>query len=175
MIGPRRGLLAAIATALVIAGCGTAASTTPLPTTPPSDASVSVPVVSVADGDTLTVAINGRRTTIRLVGVDTPEVKRPNTPVQCFGPQASARTHELVDGQQVRLETDPTGERVDRYGRTLAYVWLPDGTMLNYQLVADGFAREYTYAHRDYRYATQFRAAADTARAEGRGLWGACR
>lgn len=168
-----RSLLLLSAATVTAAACAAPSHTAPQ-TAPTTTVSQTVPVVSVADGDTITVSLDGRRTTVRLIGIDTPETKRPNTAVQCFGPQASARTHALVDGARVQLETDPSGDRVDRYGRTLAYVWLTDGTMLNYQLVADGFAREYTYAHRDYRHATQFRAAADTARTERRGLWNAC-
>ena len=171
-----RAAAAVVATLAASAGL-TACSPAPSPATPElrrADVGAPVRVVSVADGDTLTVDQNGRRVTVRLLGVDTPETKRPDTPVQCWGPQASEYTHGRADNQTVRLETDPTQDRVDRYGRTLAYVWLPSGSMLNYELLEYGHAREYTYHHRDYRYATQFRAAASEAREAHRGLWAAC-
>ncbi|MBE7194453.1 MAG: thermonuclease family protein [Gordonia polyisoprenivorans] len=178
MTARRRALAAALS---VIAAAGltacSAASSSTTPATPElrkADLGAPVRVVSVADGDTLAVDQNGRRVTVRLIGVDTPETKRPDTPVQCWGPQASEYTHGRADNKIVRLETDPTQDRVDRYGRTLAYVWLPSGSMLNYELLEYGHAREYTYRHRDYRYAAQFRTAATEARDAHRGLWATC-
>lgn len=167
--------LSVIAAAGLTACSATSSSTTPAtPELRKADVGAPVRVVSVADGDTLTVDQDGRRVTVRLLGVDTPETKRPDTPVQCWGPQASEYTHGRAENQIVRLETDPTQDRVDRYGRTLAYVWLPSGSMLNYELLEYGHAREYTYHHRDYRYAAQFRTAADEARDAHRGLWATC-
>ena len=178
MTARRRGLavaLSVIAAAALTACSATSSSTTPAtPEVRNADVGAPVRVVSVADGDTLTVDQDGRRVTVRLLGVDTPETKRPDTPVQCWGPQASEYTHGRAENQIVRLETDPTQDRVDRYGRTLAYVWLLSGSMLNYELLEYGHAREYTYHHREYRYAAQFRAAAAEARDAHRGLWAAC-
>jgi micrococcal nuclease len=126
-----------------------------------------VTVVDVVDGDTIKVSTGE---TLRLIGVDTPETRDPRRPVQCFGREASARAHALLDGARVRLEHDPTQGRVDRYGRTLAYVWLPDGRLYNETIIAEGYAHEYTYAI-PYRYRDAFRAAERAARAAGRGLW----
>src|SRR5690349_11258023 len=74
-------------------------------------------VERVVDGDTIVLA-GGER--VRYIGVDTPESVKPGTPVQCFAERASAFNARLIEGQQVRLRYD--AERVDRYGRTLAYV-----------------------------------------------------
>ncbi|NUU18287.1 hypothetical protein HP550_13605 [Cellulomonas humilata] len=68
------------------------------------------------------VLVDGSSRSVRLVGIDTPETKDPRKPVQCFGDQASARAHELLDDQRVWLEFDPTQGREVRYGRLLAYV-----------------------------------------------------
>ena len=126
-----------------------------------------VAVVRVVDGDTVVVA---PRTTLRLIGIDTPETVDPRKPVQCFGREASAWAHALLDGKEVWLEYDPSQGRLDKYGRTLAYVWLPDGVLFNQVMIADGFAHEYTY-DLPYRYQDAFAAAERDARESERGLW----
>ena len=79
-------------------------------------------VTKVVDGDTIWVD-NGGRMKIRMIGLDTPETVDPRKPVQCFGREASAQAKTILGGQQVYLETDPSQDSVDKYGRTLAYVW----------------------------------------------------
>jgi micrococcal nuclease len=113
---------------------------------------------------------DGRVKTVRVLGIDTPETKDPRKPVQCFGLQASLRAHQLLDRQTVRLEGDPTQDTVDKYGRTLAYVWLPDGRLFQQVMLSEGFAHEYTYSVPYLRQA-QFKAAQADARANRRGLW----
>src|SRR5438105_3732321 len=78
------------------------------------------------DGDTIAVNMNGAVETIRLIGVDTPETHRPNTPVQCYGVIAAAYTKQLIGSSRVRLQADPLDTNRDRYGRLLRYVYLPD-------------------------------------------------
>jgi micrococcal nuclease len=128
-------------------------------------------VVSVVDGDTVKVSREGRTLTVRLIGIDTPETTDPRRPVQCFGAEASARAHELLDGSLVQLEFDPSQGSQDKYGRTLAYVYA-GSTMVNQVLVEQGYAREYTYSQ-PYRYQAQFKSAEADARAAGLGLWSA--
>lgn len=127
-----RATLAALLAVLLLTGC-TASGTGPAPHTADAEASeASRPsraegpfrVASVTDGDTIRVTINGQSTRVRLIGIDTPEITDPRHPAQCFGQEASRRAHELLDGTQVWLEYDPSQSRHDRYGRTLAYVWL---------------------------------------------------
>ena len=84
------------------------------------------------DGDTL-VLDGGER--VRLIGVDTPETVHPNKPVERFGKEASAFTKELTDGKRVRLEFEQGSARTDRYGRTLAYVYLEDGRLVKSSVV----------------------------------------
>jgi micrococcal nuclease len=83
-------------------------------------------VTRVIDGDTIVVSGVG---SVRLIGVDTPETVDPRKPVQFFGKEASEFTRRLAQGQAVRLEFD--FQQTDKYQRTLAYVYLPDGTFLN--------------------------------------------
>jgi len=127
------------------------------------------PVVDVVDGDTLKVNMPDR-TTIRVIGINTPETVDPRKPVECFGREASARAHELLDGEDVSLEFDPSQGMLDRYGRTLAYIWLPDGRSLGETLIAEGYAYEYTY-DTPYKYQDEYNAAEAAARDSEVGLW----
>jgi micrococcal nuclease len=128
-------------------------------------------VINVVDGDTLDVdAIDGTHahTRIRLIGVDTPETKKPDTPVQHFGPQAAAFTKELTLGKDVTLRLERSRTR-DKYERLLAYVYLPDETMLNSQLVAQG----YGYADPRFRHThdKEFARLQKSAMSARLGLW----
>lgn len=131
----------------------------------------SLAVVEVFDGDTISVERNGVVEKVRFIGIDTPETKDPRKPVQCFGKEASRYTQQLLEGKRVRLEIDTTQGERDRYGRILAYVRREDGLFMNLQLVAEGYAHEYTYQDNQYRYQAEFRAAEQTAREQQKGLW----
>ncbi|HEX7123339.1 MAG TPA: thermonuclease family protein [Gemmatimonadaceae bacterium] len=158
----------------------TAPSPTPVPPTPTPTPSgpplAEAHVVRVVDGDTLEVRIGGQVATVRIIGVDTPETVDPRQPVMCYGPEASAYTRQLVDQAAGRILLEKDVSETDRYGRLLRYVWLehPDGRrMLNYELVAQGYAQVSTYPP-DVRYQELFLQAQREAQAAGRGLWGAC-
>jgi micrococcal nuclease len=130
----------------------------------------------VVDGDTLIVVVGGREERLRYIGVDTPETVNPNTPVECYGHEASAANRRLVEGRTVYLEKD-VSER-DRFGRLLRYVYVDDPAsgerlFVNLELVRQGYAQVVTYPP-DVRHAHTFRAAQQEARDAGRGLWGAC-
>jgi micrococcal nuclease len=128
-------------------------------------------VVRAVDGDTLEVAIDGGPTeTVRLIGVDTPETVKPDTPVQCFGPRASAFEHRTVESHRVRLLTGV--EPRDYYGRLLAYVWIDD-RFLEAELLRRGLARVLTFQPND-RFAHRFERIAQRAAEAGKGLWNAC-
>lgn len=84
--------------------------------------SANAAVTRVVDGDTVEVRFRGRTIDVRLIGIDTPETVDPTQPVGCYGKAASNFTTARLSGERVRLEFDV--ERTDRYGRTLAYVWI---------------------------------------------------
>ncbi len=131
-------------------------------------------VVKVVDGDTITILKDNKNQRVRLIGVDTPETVDPRRPVQCFGEAAAAEATRLLDNKAVRLETDPSQDTYDTYGRLLAYVYVDD-VFVNEHLIAEGFGHEYTYKV-PYAYREQFRAAEHVAKAAEKGLWapGAC-
>jgi len=131
------------------------------------------PVVRAVDGDTIRVDRDGEEIVVRFIGLDTPEAVAPDRPVECYGPEASARTKSLVEGGQVWLEYDEASGLTDKYNRTLAFVWLDERTLLNELLIAEGYAEEVTYTD-GYAHQRDFRAAEKRARSAGAGLWGAC-
>src|SRR5688572_15199922 len=98
-------------------------------------------VREVVDGDTIDVAIGGRDERVRLIGIDTPETKKPDSPIECYGPEASAYTSDLLPaGTEVRIERDIVGR--DDYGRLLGYVHrTSDGLFVNLAIVEAGFAQ----------------------------------
>jgi micrococcal nuclease len=133
-------------------------------------------VVRVVDGDTIRVSSGGREESVRLLGIDTPETHRPGTPVECGGPQATANMEALAPpGTAVALETDAGQDRVDRYGRALAYVRLPSGRLAEEEQIAAGWATVYVFADRPVARDAEFRRVERAARTGGRGVWGTCR
>jgi micrococcal nuclease len=139
------------------------------PTAVPANATV----VRVVDGDTVDVSIGGRRERVRLIGIDTPETKDPNRPVECYGPEASALTEALLPpGTAVRLERDV--EPRDDYGRLLAYIYRgSDGLFVNLDLARRGAAAVLSIRP-NVAHAGEIAAAVDEARRDHRGRWGAC-
>jgi micrococcal nuclease len=138
-------------------------------------ARTSARMVRVVDGDTLVARADGRTFYVRLLGIDTPETHRPGTPVECGGPEASANMRRLVPpGAAIELQADPTQDRVDRYGRTLAYVWLGDGRLLEDAQLESGWATTYVFEGRPVSLFERLMRAAREARQAGRGVYREC-
>ena len=146
------------------------ANEVPVSTQQKSDQSPLYSVVSVVDGDTVKLSIDGTTKTIRLIGLDTPETVDPRKPVQCFGKEASNKAKELLTGRSVRIEVDASQGTLDKYGRTLGYIFRDDGLFYNKYMIEQGFAHEYTY-NIPYKYQSEFKAAEKSARENQRGLW----
>jgi micrococcal nuclease len=96
-------------------------------------------VVAVLDGDTIEVLHDGQAERIRLAGIDCPEKK------QAFGMKAKQFTSDLVYGKKVTVRP----KEKDRYGRTIADVFLEDGTWLNKALIDAGYAWHYKAYSKD--------------------------
>src|SRR6266540_2829475 len=129
-------------------------------------------VIRVIDGDTIVVSPNEK---VRLIGVDTPETVHPKKAVQCFGKDAKEFTRSMVERKSIRLVLDDSNvarNHKDRYGRTLAYVYFDDGTMLNAELIRRGYAHAYTRF--PFRHVVEFRQLERIARSQAVGLWASC-
>ena len=123
----------------------------------------------VVDGDTLVLENKER---VRLIGVDTPETKHPRRPVEHYGKEATAFTKKMVQGKRVRLEFDQANAHIghrDKYRRTLAYVFLEDGTFLNAEIIKQGYG--FAYTRFPFKYMDEFRRYQREAREQNRGLW----
>lgn len=129
-------------------------------------------VTEFIDGDTIEVNMNGSTEIIRMIGVDTPETHRPNTPVQCYGPQASDYTKKLIGKNKVRLQADPLNTNRDRYDRLLRYVYLPDGTLVEDKLISQGYG--FAYTNFPFLKSGNFIDSESAAKNARKGLWSAC-
>jgi micrococcal nuclease len=119
------------------------------------------PIVSkVIDGDTVVLS-NGAH--VRYIGIDTPEKDRP------YYDQARDLNQQLIQGRKARLEYDI--EKTDSYGRTLAYLYLKDGTMVNAEMIRQGYAYVYTFPP-NLKHTDLFLQLQKEAREHKRGLWG---
>ncbi len=136
------------------------------------------PVTKVLDGDTFIANVSGYEITIRLIGIDTPEIVDPRKPVQCYGEEASKKAKEILENKSVYLEKDiekeKTSKSYDIYGRVLAYARLGDGTSYNQYMIENGYAREYTFNKEKYKYQKEFKEIEKEAKANKIGLWGKC-
>ena len=128
------------------------------------------PVLSITDGDTFRIADGSPKgQVIRLIGVDAPESRNSaRKKIAPYGKEASDYLVTIIGGKKVRLEYDV--DRTDRYGRTLAYVYLDDGTFVNAELVKNGYAMVMTVPP-NVKYAEDFLRLYRRARNRGRGLW----
>lgn len=151
--------IAVLVSVLAPLGGGAAAEQAAAPSSTPA-----LRVRQVIDGDTITVSGVG---TVRLIGVDAPEKTGGYRDSEPYGDAAMRFMRDLVAGKLVRLEYD--GERKDPYDRTLAYVFLEDGTLVNTAIIRAGLAE--TYRRFDYRRKSEFQAAEQEARRAKRGMW----
>jgi micrococcal nuclease len=129
-------------------------------------------VTQFVDGDTIAIDMNGKTERIRMIGVDTPETHKPNTPVQCYGPAAAAFTKNVIGSNKVRLEADGQSSNRDRYQRLLRYVYLPDNTFVNEKIIREGYGFYYPYF--PFSKSLVFEQAQTQAQQSRKGLWGNC-
>lgn len=166
-----RGYAGALAALIIVAamlyGCGLRAPQEGA--RPGAGEGREVTVTRVTDGDTVRVtpAVDGEGA-VRLIGVDAPETARSPRGAQPYGEEAAEFAEDSLEGQRVTLRFD--AERRDDYGRTLAYLYLPDGTMFNETLLRRGYAQVATFPP-NVRHVEEFRAAQEEAREADRGIW----
>lgn len=150
---------------LAATGCGS----NTLPEAAP-DAEREAEIIRVTDGDTVEIrpTINGEED-VRLIGVDTPETAGSPRGAQPYGEEAAEFSEQRLEARRVTLRFDV--EKTDQYGRLLAYVYLPDGSMVNETLLEEGYAQVATFPP-NVRHLGRFRTAQMSAREAGRGIWG---
>jgi micrococcal nuclease len=129
-------------------------------------------VTKFVDGDTIHVEMNGKQEKIRLIGVDTPETHDPRAAMQCYGEAAAAFTKQLIGDHSVRLQADPQGTDRDRYDRLLRYVYLPDNTLVNAEIIKQGYG--FGYLSFPFSMRDEFRQYEKQAREGNKGLWSSC-
>jgi micrococcal nuclease len=136
----------------------------------------------IVDGDTIKLTFDGKLTTIRLIGIDTFESRKNNKAyrqayehnitveeVVLRGKRAKTYiTNRLSKRVNLYLEYDE--EFLDRYERTLGYVWFSDDDMLNLDIICDGYALPLTIKPND-KYAKAFQRCYEEAKAEKLGVW----
>ncbi|MCM3008539.1 endonuclease YokF [Bacillus subtilis] len=130
---------------------------------------VDVTLDRAVDGDTIKVSYNGNVDTVRYLLVDTPETKKPNSCVQPYGEDASKRNKELVNSGKLQLEFDK-GDRRDKYGRLLAYVYV-DGKSVQETLLKEGLARVAYVYEPNTKYIDQFKKDEQEAKSEKLSIW----
>ena len=167
----RQFVLVVVLATTVVAAC--ADESRKAASSPATGLTANATVDYVVDGDTVDMIIDGVKERVRLIGIDTPETKKENTPIQCFGPEATAFTQSLLpEGTSVYLERDV--EARDIYGRLLAYVYVVDtGTFVNLELARQGYAQPLTIPP-NVAHSTEFVDAARAAEAADVGLWAQC-
>lgn len=122
------------------------------------------------DGDTSWFNYNGSAKKFRYLLIDTPESVHPNKPVQPYGPEASNRTRQLLENASVIQVEFDVGDKVDKYDRYLAYVWV-DGQMVNEILVREGLAKVSYVFEPNTKHYNRLIEAENQARNEGLGIW----
>lgn len=126
-------------------------------------------VIRVVDADTVVIKIDDTETTVRLIGVDTPETVHPQKAVEAYGREASRFLTNLLKGESVYLEYE-LDSITDKYNQTLAYVYrAPDGLFVNLEIIRQGYG--HTYTQFPFEHLNLFRYYEQRAREVGKGLW----
>lgn len=129
-------------------------------------------IIRFSDGDTLDVDMNGKTETIRFLGIDTPETHHPDKGVQCFGPEASQKTEELLSSGRAKLASDSKAKNRDKYGRLLRYIYTEDGISVEETLLQQGYA--FVFRGENFDQKQKYLSLESTAQQSKTGLWSAC-
>jgi len=167
-----RKLLFVLIALLFLAGSVWAKDVATVPRAPQIDLS-QLPiydVMSITDGDTVKLLLDGPEIPVRLIGIDTPETVHPQKPVETYGKEAAAFLTNLLKGEAVYVQYDQEGLGKDKYGRLLAYLYrVPDGLFVNLEIVRQGYGHAYT--EYPFEHMELFRYYETKAREAEKGLW----
>ena len=124
-----------------------------------------VPVITVYDGDTVSIVISRKREKVRLIGIDAPEMgQKP------WGEEAKRYLESILQNSDWKVRVEFDVEKTDQYGRVLAYIWTTDRRLINLMMIKSGYAMFYTVPP-NVKYAEEFGKAQAEARKERLGMW----
>lgn len=156
-------IIAFLATWITVSGKGKGQNVSPIKT------GQTYHVVYVFDGDTISVYNHGKEMTVRLLGINTPEIAHYGKKAECYGIEAKNEALRLLSGTDVYIEGEPW--KYDKFGRLLAFIRTKSGLSYNEYMVKSGFAREYTFKGQHYKYQDEFKKDEKEAIQQNLGLW----
>jgi len=127
-------------------------------------------VINVIDGDTIKVKFKNKVEKIRMIGVNTPELKDDRAQVRCLAQKSKEYTENNLLNKEVKIEIDPTQGVRDKYGRILGYIFTDRNINFNQILISNGYAYEFTYKI-PYKYQQEFKRVEQVAQKNKVGLW----
>lgn len=131
----------------------------------------SVKLDKCIDGDTARFLINGESKTVRFLSINAPEIKHDEVEKEFFGSESSEYTCKLLSrASSIKLQYDPKSDKVDKYDRVLAWVYV-DGELLQKELVSKGYA-EVKYVYDDYLYSKELKDLENISKEKKLGMWG---
>lgn len=125
---------------------------------------------SCVDGDTFKIVINGKKKSVRMIAIDTPESVHPTKEDEYYGKEASEYTcNKLTNAKKIELEYDENSEKEDKYDRLVAWVFVDD-ILLQKDLIENGYAKV-AYLYDDYKYTKTLEETQELASAKNIGIW----
>lgn len=125
---------------------------------------------SCVDGDTIKVLIDGKKTTVRFLAVDTPETKHPKKGVEPYGKEASDYTcNRIKTAKKLEIEYDDGSSKTDKYARALGWIFTDD-SLLQKELIQKGYAKV-AYLYGDYKYTEELQKEEEKAKKSKLGIW----
>ena len=128
-------------------------------------------VWEVIDGDTIKINYEGKKTSVRIIGINTPETNGPYRDKECFGEEASKKAKEILWGKDVLIEFDSNQSKWDRHGRLLGYILIDGKNDFGLEMIKTGYAYENTYKGRKYKNQKKYKEAQRYAEKNKLGLW----
>ena len=129
-----------------------------------------VEFVKCVDGDTFRVMLEGEEHLVRMIAVDTPELAKNGNKAEYYSEEASKYTcDKITNAKKIELEYDPKSDKVDKYDRVLAWVYV-DGKLLQEELVKNGYAKV-AYLYDEYKYVDKLKEKQELASAKEMGIW----
>lgn len=128
-------------------------------------------VLEVIDGDTIKINYEGKKTSVRIIGINTPEKSGPYRETECFGEESSKKAQDILENKKVKIELDESQSKFDKYGRLLAYILVNGEDDFGLKMIKNGYAYENTYWGLEYKNQKIYKEAQKYAENLYLGLW----